>query len=169
MCIKPGRNKRIANHRTRLPDEIVLHITVFTVGAYVVADEALEFRAVGTAGVFVLAENSNLVGNLDIAPLTVKVQPVDGIARVVCGELGCRVVIAVRIVVAGRVPQSTVAGVVDNKTVWQIVSGDGVVVVTKRLVNTNETKHILNGECKRTLGWHNWRGFPGQSMQLDVP
>lgn len=132
MCIKSGRNKSIAYHRNRLPDEIVLHIAVFTVGAHVVADKALEFRTVRTAGVFVLAENASLVGNLDIAPLTVKVQPVDGVARVVCGELGCRVVIAVRIVVAGRIPQSTVAGVVDNKAIWQVVPGDGVVVVTKQ-------------------------------------
>jgi hypothetical protein len=142
---KLAETKSISYRRIRLPDEIVLHIAVLTVGAHVVADEALEFRTVGTAGVLVLAENSSLVSNLDIAPLTVKVQPVDGVARVVCGELGCRVVIAVRIVVACRIPQRAVAGVVDNKAIWQIVPGDGVVVLTKRLVNTTEPKDILNG------------------------
>ena len=88
----------------------------------------LEFGAVGTTGVFVFTKDPSLVRNLDITPLAVEVQPVDGIAGIMGREYSGDVVITVRIIVASWIPECTVAGIVVYWAEGKVDTRDRVVV-----------------------------------------
>lgn len=107
---------------------MIKHVAIFSIRTHIGANKVLELRTVGTTGVFVLTKDSSLVGNLDITPLAVEVQPVDGIAWIVPREHSGDVVIAVCVVVPGRIPKCAVAGIIVDWTEGEIETGDRVVV-----------------------------------------
>lgn len=111
-----------------LVPQIIEHIAIASVRAHIGANKVLELGSVGTTGVLVFTKDSGLVGNLDITPLAVEIQPVDGIAGIISCECSGGVVITIRIVVANWIPECTVAGIVVYWAEGKVDTGDRVVV-----------------------------------------
>lgn len=110
---------------------MVEHVAIVSIRTHICSNKALEFRAIGTAGVFVLPKDSALLGNLDIAPLAVEVQPVDRVAGIVGREDSGDVVVAVCVVVSSWIPQRPVAGVVVYWAERKVDPGNRVIVNPK--------------------------------------
>lgn len=111
-----------------LVPQIIEYLAIVSVRAHIGANKVLELGAIWTTGVLVFAKDSSLFGDLDISPVAVEIQPIDGIAGIMGRESSSDVVIAVREVVSGRIPECTVAGIVVDWPEGKVDTGDRVVV-----------------------------------------